>query len=49
MVIALGTAMFLIDIDVTVQSSGLITSREKIYKVTAPVFGRVITFNLNEN
>jgi len=48
-VIAFFTAMFWIDIDVNVQSSGLITSREKTYKITAPVFGRVITFSLNEN
>ncbi len=48
-VVAFVVAIFWIKVDVNVHSRGIITSKERISKLIAPIFGKVLYFNIKEN
>ncbi len=49
MVLAVVTSLFFIKVDVTINSSGIITSVEKPAAIIAPVYGKVTQLHLTEN
>jgi len=42
-------SLFLISVDVTVHSPGIITSEEKATHIAAPVFGKILSVKIHEN
>jgi multidrug efflux pump subunit AcrA (membrane-fusion protein) len=48
-VVVFAVSIFWIKVDVNVHSRGIITSKERTNKLTAPIYGKVLYFNIKEN